>query len=254
MPQISTEVLSVLSASMIQGNTLRLQGQIDRKLYVETDKVLQAAGGKWNRSVKAHVFDGDAAEVLEPLILTGEYQRTKQDFGQFDTPAALADRAVSMAEISAEMKVYEPSCGVGNIVAAIVRHVGTGANVFGNEIDPKRHAECVARCYGAFGAGGITNRDFLAIDPAPTFDRIVMNPPFAKQADIEHVRHAFGFLAPGGILVSIMSAGTRFRQDRKATAFREFVEANGGEFFEVEPGAFQSSGTMVNTCIVKISK
>ncbi len=42
--------------------------------------------------------------------------------------------------------------------------------------------------------------DFLAVTPDTlgTFDRILMNPPFERGADAEHVRHAFRFLTPGG--------------------------------------------------------
>lgn len=251
MPTISNDVLAALSGATMEGNTLKLEGQLDRKLYAEVNKVLEAAGGKWNRSAKAHVFGEDAADVLDPIIMTGEYRRTKQDFGQFDTPPELADRAVELAEIKAGMKVYEPSCGIGEIVHAMRRkafELGS-MHIFANEIDEKRFKIAQGNF---FQAGGITNQDFFSIDPAPVFDRVVMNPPFAKQADIDHVRHAFGFVAPGGILVSIMSAGVRFRQDRKATAFRDFVEQQSGEFFDVEAGAFQSSGTMVKTCIVKL--
>nr|WP_230640194.1 hypothetical protein [Shinella sumterensis] len=71
MPQIATNVLRILGAAVVEGSKVSLIDQLDRKLYVETDKVLQAAGGKWNRAAKAHVFEGDAAEALEPILLTG---------------------------------------------------------------------------------------------------------------------------------------------------------------------------------------
>ncbi|PZR44985.1 MAG: SAM-dependent methyltransferase, partial [Stutzerimonas stutzeri] len=45
MPQIATNVLRILGAAVVEGSKVSLVGQLDRKLYVETDKVLQAAGG-----------------------------------------------------------------------------------------------------------------------------------------------------------------------------------------------------------------
>ena len=45
------------------------------------------------------------------------------------------------------------------------------------------------------------------------FDRVVMNPPFCRGRDLDHVRHALRFVAPGGRLVAIMSAGVAFRED-----------------------------------------
>jgi 16S rRNA G1207 methylase RsmC len=81
-----------------------------------------------------------------------------------------------------------------------------------------------------------------------------MNPPFSKGQDIQHVTHALGFLKPGGRLVAIMGAGVTFRQDKRATEFRELVQAMGGTIARLPEGSFKSSGTMVNTVIVVIDK
>ncbi|EDR2800677.1 SAM-dependent methyltransferase, partial [Salmonella enterica subsp. enterica serovar Havana] len=53
--QISTEVLNVLSRCRAEGNFLFLADQLDRSIYVKTNKVLEAAGGKWNRKEQAHI-------------------------------------------------------------------------------------------------------------------------------------------------------------------------------------------------------
>lgn len=253
MPTISQPVLAVLSAAELDGPRLTLVGSLDRKLYVEVNKVLEEAGGKWNRKAKAHVFDGPAVDSIDPILLTGEYRNAKQEFGQFDTPEDLARYAVDLAKVSAGMTVYEPNAGTGNIVAAVIEATGTGAGIFGCEIDPKRHAFCTARHHRAFGSGGLALADFLTIEPNPVFDRVVMNPPFAKQADSDHVLHAAKFLAVDGILVSIMSAGIMIRQDRKAVAFREFIERHNGTIERLPENAFKTSGTLVQTCIVKFS-
>ncbi|WMA00162.1 hypothetical protein [Enterobacter hormaechei] len=57
--QISTEVLNVLSRCRAEGNFLFLADQLDRSIYVKTNKVLEAAGGKWNRKEQAHIFTAD---------------------------------------------------------------------------------------------------------------------------------------------------------------------------------------------------
>ncbi|MBS7703293.1 methyltransferase [Chelatococcus asaccharovorans] len=242
--------MTALSAAETQGNCLRLVGQLERKLYLSVNKVLEAAGGKWSAKAKAHVFDGDAADVIEPILLTGTYQRTKQDFGQFDSPPEVVAALMALAGIQPGMKVYEPSAGIGNIVEGVVGELKGGATVFANEIDPKRLTVCRERFFNAFGAGGLTCRDFLSIDPAPVFDRVVMNPPFAKQADISHVLHAAQFLKAGGRLVSVMSAGVTFRQDGRTKRFREFLTERAGEIQALPANAFRESGTSVNTVIV----
>ena len=247
MPQISQDVLKVLDAATIEGALLTLNGNLDRKLYVETNKVIEAAGGKWNKKAKAHVFDGLAIDAIEPIILTGEYARTKQDFGQFDTPEGLADMVAAMADIFAGAAVLEPSVGIGNLAIAAGKF---GATLFGYEIDPKRHAAALDRC---FFEGGLTLGNFLEIDPEPVFDRVLMNPPFAKQDDIRHVLHAFKFLRPGGRLVAIMSNSVMFRDNKLTTDFRAFVDAHEGTMKTLPEGSFKSSGTGVNTCIVTLN-
>ncbi|OLP56796.1 hypothetical protein BJF92_12040 [Rhizobium rhizosphaerae] len=243
MQKISIEVMRALDAAIVRGATLTLQGQMDRKLYAETNKVIEAAGGKWDRRARAHVFSGEALEAIEPILLTGSYSRTKQDFGQFDTPEPLADEVVTRAGIMPGMTVLEPSAGIGRMAAAARR---AGAAVTCWEIDARR-AEPLRAI-----ADSLTIGDFLAAAPAVGFDRVVMNPPFARQDDIRHVMHAHRFLAPGGFLVAIMSAGVQFRENRLSSDFRAFVEAQGGAIEPLPDGSFRESGTHVATCLVTL--
>lgn len=98
----------------------------------------------------------------------------------------------------------------------------------------------------------VLQSDFLAQSPQPQYDRVIMNPPFEKQADIKHVLHAHKFLKPGGRLVSVMAASVLFRTNRLTVEFREFIQAKGGWIQELPEGSFKTSGTMVNTVIVTI--
>ena len=59
MKSISPKAKEILSAGMIVGNNFHLPpGQLDRKLYTAVNKVLADFGGKWNRKLQVHVFDG----------------------------------------------------------------------------------------------------------------------------------------------------------------------------------------------------
>lgn len=248
--KIEPNILTVLGAAVTDGNRLVLTGQLDRKTYEAANKVLTAIGGKWNRSAKAHLFEGDAAEVVDQVLMTGEYSRTKQDFGQFDTPKPLAEEIVSLADIRPGMQVLEPSAGIGNIAEAALF---AGAEVACFEIDRSRAEklrEMAAKDWGD-AMMSVVATDFLSIDPSPAYDRVVMNPPFAKQADIDHVLHAAKFLAPGGKLVAIMSASALYRSNRKTEEFREWVAAQGGTIEPLPENSFASSGTKVNTVLVR---
>lgn len=252
MPTIPNEVLAVLSAAEIADGGLRLVGQLERKLYEATNKVLEAAGGKWSRKAKAHLFDGDVTEIVEGLIETGEYRRTKQDLGQFDTPPALASEVVARAEVWG-LDVLEPSAGLGNLAREALNR-GT-KEIIAIEVDPKRFdaLRVSFQTWQGPGAARAVWKDFLTIPPEPTFDRVVMNPPFAKRADIAHVRHAAKFLKPGGKLVSIMSAGIAFRQDRLTVEFREWVKRNLGWIDPLLDDSFKESGTSVRTVLVQMT-
>jgi len=246
--QIETSVLNALGNAQITGSVLKLVEQMDRNLYVKTNKVLEAAGGKWNRKAGGHIFDGDAAEAMDQIILTGQISaiRTKaQQFGFFPTPLDLATKVIQLAKIQPGMTVLEPSAGKGSLA-----YLAAAAGA---------HVDCVelmdtnfAALAGDMKLRSVRNADFLTLDVTEKYDRVVMNPPFDKQADIRHVQHAMKFLKDGGRLVSVMAAGVTFRTNRLTTDFRDLVNERGGVIEPVPEGTFKESGTSVNTVLVTI--
>jgi len=77
------------------------------------------------------------------------------------------------------------------------------------------------------------------------FDRIIMNPPFGDAADIKHIKHAIGFLKPGGRLVGLCANGTRQQQQLKPLA--DYWE-------DLPPGSFSDQGTNVNVALLVINE
>lgn len=246
--RVSQDVLEVLDRSRTDGPNLYLPpGQLDRKLYEAVNKALVCAGGKWTRGAKAHVFAGPAEDAIEPILLTGEITDAKREFQAFYTPPDLAHEVVRLAQVGPDHLVLEPSCGDGALVSPIV---ATGALVDAYEIRPEPAEEVRDRfgndCTVAVG-------DFLEVEPRPVYDRVTMNPPFAKQADARHVLHAAKFLAPGGRLVAIMSASVTFRDTPLYREVRDLVTANGGSIDPLPEGSFKESGTGVNTVLVSFT-
>lgn len=247
--RIPDDVLGIISRLEVAGSVARItDGQLDRKTYLALDGVLKALGGKWNSKAMGHVFAGDPAEDLERVILAGEI--APLDFnGFFPTPPDLVEELVARAVINElGMDVLEPSAGHGAIADALEAR---GCRV--------QCIELMAENATVLSANGHTvfQGDFLAIPTSffsSGFDRIVMNPPFAKQQDLEHVRHAWDFLKRGGRLVSVMAAGVIFRENRRTQEFRAWVDANNGEFFDNDPDAFKASGTRVRTVTLVLDK
>lgn len=244
--EIPVEVLDVLAACRVEDTSLYLpEGQLDRQLYTSVNRVLEALGGKWDRQSKAHRFEIDPSDALADVISTGSYTHP-DDMGWFPTPEPLAQDVVGLADLRPGMEVLEPSAGRGALAAIIAETVDQD-DVICVELDAGRAAYLVELGYPTICC------DFLTWQPAKPFERIVMNPPFARKSDIDHVMHAWSMLAPGGRLVAIMSKGTDFRQDRKSQAFRDLVTTHGGVVDNHED-AFKSSGTGVRTITVVLDK
>lgn len=266
---VPEEILEILKRMECDGDEARItDGQLPRKTYVQLNKVLDAVGGSWNRKKNAHVFPAPAAEMLADVIATGMYESVnwRTQFQIFETPPEIAEQMCEIAEIGKlkkNAKVLEPSAGGGAIVDVIQR------------INPKLVVRCVelrpeavevlmskpkVQCCCA---------DFLCIkpgdhcasnDPDATLSKlgenevILMNSPFTRSQDIQHVLHAYQFLKTGGVLVAIMSVGFTFRQDWQAKKFRDWLEEVDGEYHELPKGSFRTSGTMVNTVMVTVRK
>lgn len=148
--------------------------------------------------------------------------------GYFPTPKPLAEQLVEMADIKPGMSVLEPSAGNGAI-----------ADELAKKTDQVTAIEPVSKLRDILNLKGHAlseDRDFLS--HKGEYDRIVMNPPFERGQDMDHVRHAYDLLKPGGRLVAIMGEGSFFRNDSKATSFRNWLDANGGFSEKLPEGSF----------------
>lgn len=168
----------------------------------------------------------------------------------FLTPVALAARVVEEVGLRGGDRLLEPSAGTGRLIDAAVLSDWEWS---GEIVAVENNAALASALKMKYDAVRVVEADFLECTrELGTFDRIVMNPPFSGQDDIRHVLHAAKFLAPGGRLVAIMSAGVTFRQDRLATDFRQFVESRGGVIEPLPADSFKEAGTSVNTALVTI--
>lgn len=178
-----------------------------------------------------------------------------KNYGFYPTPDAAADRVIDVVPLARKdgeppLTVLEPSAGTGALARRLV------------------HAGCIVDCVEVHGERArelrdsrryreVRNADFLKLmppDDANLYDSVVMNPPFDRERDIDHVVHALKFLRPGGILVAVMSAGTEFRDTKKSKAFRQLMVNMKGALQDLPPGSFASVGTYCNTIIVRVRK
>jgi len=247
--RIAPAVLSALTdRAETTGDRLVLTGpRMDARLYQQVDEVLEAVGGRWSKSAAAHVFPVDADEALGPVLATGEVvtlreKRTQAQY--FPTPAPVVERLIELANLDPGMTTLEPSAGSGAIAAAAAAR---GAIVDCIERDPGYAAVLIDTNV----ARQVQVADFLTVPAEARYDRVVMNPPFTRGTDMQHVEHALRFLTPDGLLVAVMSWAVTYQSARPAS-FRALVEARGGTVEATPRRAFAESGTDVDTVIVTI--
>lgn len=165
-----------------------------------------------------------------------------KDLQFYWSPPEVVEAALDYAEVYSSrsysgerpaLRVLEPSCGDGRILDAIRER---GYRALGIEYHPGRAAEARAKGHN------VVTGNFLEQPAIPDFDRVVLNPPFYGRHYVKHVRHALGFLKPGGTLVSILPA----------TAHYDHGEIE-GEWRDLPVGSFSAAGTNVPTGMLRIT-
>lgn len=190
------------------------------------------------------IGDGQQTEA-DPL----KDQKTSlaKNYGFFPTPDSTASNVIEKAQLHgpAGLRILEPSAGTGQLSsrAARLRHSVDCVEVQPHLVELLKRDERYNE---------VLERDFLQMAASPHYDRVIMNPPFDRERDIDHVVHALKFLKPDGFLIAIMSAGTMFRETKKSIAFRKLIADMGGRFTDLPERSFAEAGTNINTCYVRV--
>lgn len=222
-----------------------------RAMNLHTDEEVRAALREY-LSIREKPKEADPIAKMERDVL----QQDIPDF--FPTPSDIVERMVSEAGIEPGMLVLEPSAGRGDILAQLGN---TGGVVHAAELNVSLRNILAARFPGVAMVG----HDFMQLQPAPSsgdapifYDRVVMNPPFSNRQDVDHVRHAFSLLKPGGRVVAIVSAGSvnASAAERKVKDFVAWVEDQGGTIEMLPDGAFSEGprATNIRTALVVVDK
>lgn len=162
----------------------------------EAQEILMMLGGVREKSTDTYRFNYRIYPILEQIVATGRVP-DKRSYQFWQTPSALAERVVSLADIQEGCQVLEPSAGLGPIaefIPAEQLHCVDVSDLHCQVLRQKGyHADCA---------------DFLEwAETTPLrFDRVVMNPPFQRGQAQAHVDAAVGLLRPGGKLVAIVPA------------------------------------------------
>lgn len=237
-----------LQQCTIDGNIIKLPNvQLDPKEYAEVKKKLELIGGKWKGGkVYGFVFPSDPTEFLNS-INNGNNRNLKKEYQFFATPAPLAKRLVELADPASYDEILEPSAGQGDIVNAISAHCRP-TEVACYELMPINQQFLLKiPCVNFLGD------DFLKHE-GRTFDRIIANPPFTKNQDIQHIYKMWECLKEGGRIVTVASLHWKLSGNKVETDFRKWLDKHDAEIIELEGGEFKESGTNIKACIIILDK
>lgn len=169
-----------------------------------------------------------------------------KDLQFYPTPTTVVGDIVRSMTRLEGASVLEPSCGDGRMMEAVLK-AGAG-RVVGVEVDAGRVTE--ARTRGL----SVVQANFLSMAEDPTFDFVLMNPPFYGTHYANHVSHACRFLRPKGQLIAILpiTARTDHGLLTKDWAAAHSVRLDG--FQDLPVGSFAESGTNINTTVLRATK
>jgi len=217
-------VINSISKMIVSGNRMDLPKDEHFGNYAQVKKTLVAAGGKYKKN--GFDFTVPAQDIYDRLV-GGEEVNDKKKFQFFATPPELVKELVSLAGVHDGQTVLEPSAGHGAIADEVIR----------------KDATCI-----------VVELMEDKTELLGFFDHVIANPPFTKNQDIDHIKHMYKFLKPGGSLTTIASQSWLHGSQRKQTQFKGWVESLDSYVGVIDKGAFKSSGTQVGVTIIKIVK
>lgn len=243
-------VEDILKNCTLENNVLKLPNvQFNKKSYAEAKKWIEEAGGSWTGGkVQGFTFPFNPERVFS-ILSQGKRCNLQQDFQFFETPSEMADWLVMLANgIHLDDVVLEPSAGRGAIVAAIHRACPE-VMVDCYEMMPENREQL-----SLVGGINLIGEDFTMSDNGKKYTKIIANPPFSNNQDIEHVRMMYDRLQEGGTLAAITSCHWIFSGEKKCKDFLEWLDSVHGQKYEIDEGSFKGSGTMIKTMAIVITK
>lgn len=245
------EIIEILkNCTIANGNIIKLPVvQLERADYLKLKKLFESNGGKWKGGkCQGFLFDTtDVAPILARLQ-GGDLTDRKKKFQFFETPEDVAEQlAWRIGYVKSTDKVLEPSAGRGALIKAVLKEF------------PKTMVDCYELMddnrteLAKIPNARLLGNDFMEAEVG-MYDKIIANPPFAKNQDIKHVMKMYEHLADGGQMAVIMSCHWQFASDKASKDFRSLVESVRHDITVLPKGTFKSSGTDVESMMLVLWK
>jgi hypothetical protein len=240
----------ILMQCRLENNILKLPGiQFDKKSYAKVKQIIENAGGSWKGGkVQGFTFSFDAQRVFE-ILKQGKSINLQKEYQFFETPDNIADWLIGLAGgIQPEDTVLEPSAGRGALIRAIHR---AAPNVMANYVElMPENLELLEKLKNI----NFLHYDFEKLNTGLKYSKIIANPPFANNQDMQHIKKMYAHLTEGGTLASIAGLNWTFAKTKQATEFREWLQKVNAETHQIPKGAFKTSGTTIPATAIIIHK
>lgn len=178
--------------------------------------------------------DPKAARLRDLIYKARLYQEGDVQF----TPDGIARQVVDLANLQADSKVLEPEAGIAYLADEVAK---TTPHVDCAEISPTFREVLKIKGHNLIGD------DFLKITPVEDYDAVVMNPPFSEEC--AHICHAYQFLKPGGVLVSVCCTRIQNSTQKRYLVFQEWLQQMPHSFEQPVDSKFEMTGT---ACIILV--
>ena len=172
----------------------------DKGIADEIDRILRMIGGV-KMPAGHYAFDYEPGDVIAEIICSGCIPDQVAHQFYASSPRIAAD-ATALLAAEPGMKTLEPNAGQGDLAELLPRE-----DVQCVEIAPLHCAILKAKGFAVIEA------DFLEwAGTAPTFPRVLMNPPFSSGRWQAHLQAAASLVSPGGRLVAVLPASARGKE------------------------------------------
>ncbi len=245
------------------GSTLVYLGtELSDREYDSIKYVVESCGGHWREQEKGFIFPmqlENAKNRINHITKVQVEERLKKARFQIDnqfyqTPKWLANEMIQKAHLHSGDRVLEPSAGRGIIAKAVLDAADVNIVIVEPNSENFKILDQLFAHYTKCEMRNCTFEQYMEHASAESFDAIIMNPPFAGGLDIKHIMMAYNLLKPQGILLSVAGRNSLYYKRPITEKFVDFLETVDAIIEDVPFGAFQESGTLVDTCVIKIAR
>lgn len=226
--------------------------------YDKLKYIVEFIGGHWSERYKGFIMDDTKDNILAKInsvLALDEITLSKEDVFKiknqfYPTPSWLAKDMVERANISYSdsFELLEPSAGTGAILQYMVQYTASKCTAI--ELN-KKNVEYLRKL-----GFKVQNTSFenYALNTNKRFDRVIMNPPFAKEMDLRHTALAFNLLKEGGKLVGLVAENSLYYAREVTQLFNQQISRLNVKLTEIQHGAFIESGTSVDITMIELYK